>query len=1059
MCNSTIFQPLLKRRARCSKLAQSFFLVGLFLLFSASSVVAQQGNIVGTVTDMQTSESIPGVNIFIPDLGRGAATDADGEFGIQNVPFGTYELRASYIGYQTQSLTVEVNQDEVTLDIQLQPAVRGLQDVVVTAFGVEREQRSIGYSSQSVSTEELSRIPETNFVNSLQGKAAGVNITQGAGSVGSSSRITLRGVSSLTGDNEPLFIVDGVYIDNSNFDPADEFTNEPDFGNAAMDINPQNIKSITVLKGPNAAALYGARAANGVILIETKDGTGVIEEGIGVDVTSSVVFQDLLVLPDMQNEYGQGCGGEFQYVDGAGSGLCDGTDESWGPPLDGQMKVQWWTNGEEAPWVAHPDNVRDYFNTGSTVNNNIAVSGNYGESNFRLSATNVMQKGIFPNEKLQNNNISLSAGADISDQLRAEGRVSYTQTLGKNRPSLGYGSENPMQQLTQWFGRQVDIDRLRDYKAEDGTPRNWNYNYHDNPFWEQYENTNRQVRDRLIGNAKLQYDPVDWITFEANFGNDLYQERREEVVAINTLNDPQGNYSEDVYFVNQWRGDVSADVARQLSESFSLDARLGFELFRRSYENNYGEAPSLSTPGVYNLQNSAVRQTIVDYAEKKATNSIYGYTRFGYNDYLYLDITGRNDWSSTLPEDNNSYFYPSASMSFVFSDAFKIEADWFSFGKLRASWTQVGSDTDPFRLQQYFESTSPYGDLPTFTLPDRLSNSELKPQITDSWEFGGEIRFFNDRLGLDFTVYDQLTKDQITPVQISDASGYHEQIVNVGKISNRGVELTLNSTPVLQSDFQWDLTLNWATNKNEVEELAPGLDSYVHYDTWDVTVESRPGYEYGSLWGYGFLRDDQGNIIVDSDGIPEVDPTKKSFGSYMPDWTGSIYNSFSYKNLGLSFLVDIRQGGSLTSTTYMFGRYTGILEETLQGREEGFVFDGGRWADGAVKENGEPNDIPVSAEAFNKGTFFGNAESHIFEASYVKLREMRLSYRLPVDVVDSTPFRYVDFAVVGRNLWIISKDAPHIDPETAFNAGNIQGLESNQTPSLRSFGFNISFGL
>lgn len=1042
------------------KMLRSVLAIGLVFAFGAATLQAQTGTIEGNITNSETGAVLPSANVFINELGKGAASDAEGNFTIEDVPYGTYKLRVSFVGYQTKIVPVTVDAETVTVSITLSPGVRGLEDVVVTAFGVERENRSIGYSSQSINTEDLAKVRETNFINSLQGKAAGVNITQGSGAIGSSSRITIRGISSLTGDNEPLFIIDGVYIDNSNFDPAGEFDGEPDYGNAAADINPENIKSITVLKGPNAAALYGSRAANGAIIIETKDGTSAIREGIGARVNSTVTFQDVAVLPDLQNQYGQGCGGQFQYVNGAGAGLCDGVDESWGPPLDGTPRVQWWTGGDTAPWEAHPDNVRDYFETGHIINNDVSVAGNYGDSNFRLSATNVLQKGTIPNSKLQSNNVSLTAGANLSDEFRAEGRISYNQTIGKNRPALGYSAENPMQQLTQWFGRQVDIHKLKDYKDDQGNPRNWNYNYHDNPYWMQYENTNRQVRDRVIGSVNLQYDVSDWVTIEGHAGNDFYQERREEVIAVGTLNDPTGDYSEDTYVVNQWRANASINANRQLTEDISLDTRLGVEMFRRSFENNYGRAPALSTPGVYNLQNSAVRQIIGDTERSKATNSVYGYATFGYDDFLYLDITGRNDWSSTLPADNNSYFYPSASLSFIFTDAFDLGLDWMSFGKLRASWTQVGSDTNPFQLQQYFNSGSPFGDLPTYTVQNRISNANLKPQITESLELGGEVRFFDDRMGLDLTYYNSTTRDQITPVQVSAASGYTQQVVNVGEIANRGIEATLNTTPVLNSNFQWDLTLNFAKNHNEVISLARGLDTFVHGSTWDVTVESRPGEEYGALWGYGFLRDDDGNIVVDNSGVPILDTSqKRNFGSYMPDWTGSVYNSFSYQNFDLSFLVDIRSGGSLNSVTYMFGRYTGILEETLQGRESGFVFQGGRWADGAVKQNGEPNDISVGAETFNKLTFFGNAESHIFDASYVKLRELRLTYNLPVEWMDNLPFRNMSVSAVGRNLWIIHKNVPHIDPETAFNSGNVQGLESNQVPSVRTFGFNISFGL
>lgn len=1039
------------------RILRSVLMLVVACMFGVTSVMAQTSTIQGTVTDSETSETLPGVNVFIQSLNKGAATNSSGEYQIEEVPYGTYEIRLSYVGYNTKTVSVTVDEPTETVDLTMVSSVQRLDDVVVTAFGVEREQRSLGYSSQEVSAEELSQNPEVNFVNSLQGKVAGVNITQGSGAVGSSSRIVLRGVSSLTGENQPLFIIDGVYVDNSNFDQAGEFGGV-DYGNAAMDINSNNIKSISVLKGPNAAALYGSRASNGVIIIETKDGIRA-QEGIGVDVNSTVRVSDVAILPDMQNQYGQGSGGEFEYVDGAGGGVNDGTDESWGPPLNGQEKVQWWTNGETAPWVAHPDNVRSYFERGYVVNNNVALAGNYGRTNFRLSATNTFENGTIPNSKLQSNNFSLNAGVDLTEDFRAEGRVSYTQMIGDNRPQLGYSAENPMQQLTQWFGRQVDMDRLREYTQEDGSPRNWNYNYHDNVYWQQYKNTNQQQRDRVIGNINLEYDITNWFNLQGTIGTDFYRDSREEVIAMTTLNDPLGDYRQDNYFVNQWRSNITAHVDRQLTGSIDVDARVGVEHFKRDFRRTYGRAPSLIVPGVYTLSNSAIRPEVESRTAEKATNSVFGSATVGYNDYLYLDLTGRNDWSSTLPEDNNSYFYPSASLSFIFSDAFDLGLDWLSFGKVRASWTRVGSDTDPYALVPYFQNEGVFGNVPQYTVDNTLANANLEPEFTTSIEFGGELRFVDDRIGIDLTYYDSDRSNQIVPVQVSAASGYTSKYVNVGEVSNKGVEATLNLTPVLRSDFQWDVTVNWSKNNNEVVSLTEGLDTYIHYDTWDATIESRPGEEYGSIYGYGFLRDDQGNIVVDGDGIPITDTSeKKNLGSYQADWSGSIYNSISYQNFDLSFLIDIRQGGTLNSVTYMFGRYTGILEETLEGRDGSYVFDGERWADGAVKQDGSPNDIQVGAESFNKGTFFGNAESHTFDASYVKLRELRLGYSIPSQTLGNLPFRNVDLSLVGRNLWIIDKNVPHIDPETAFNTGNVQGLESNQIPSVRSFGFSVNLG-
>ncbi|MEX0660918.1 MAG: SusC/RagA family TonB-linked outer membrane protein [Balneolaceae bacterium] len=1038
---------------------KKLLLFSIMCLTSISFAFAQSSTISGTITDAETDEPIPQANVYITELQRGDATDFEGGYEISDVEHGTYMVRVSSVGYATVEESITVDDANTTFDFSLGADVRLLDDVVVTAFGVQREQRSLGYSSQSITAEEITNTRETNFVNALQGKVAGVEITSTSGQLGGSSRIVLRGVSSLSGENQPLFIVDGVYIDNSNFDPGDEFGGI-DYGNAAMDINPNDIASVSVLKGPNAAALYGSRAANGAIVITTKDGSAqAAGDGIGVTVNSMVTAEDILVLPDMQNRYGQGLGGEFSFVDGRGGGVNDGTDESWGPALDGQLISQW-PDGSERPWVANPDNVRDFFNTGVSANNNISVAGAYDNSNFRLSFTDLRQSGMFPEESLQRNTLSLSAGVQLTDDFQVDARANYYNLIGKNRAAVGYDASNPMQQLTQWFGRQLDIDRLRDsYIDEAGQPVNWNYNYHDNPYWIQNLNGNRQDRDRFVGNITSQYDVTDWLSFSGLVGTDFYTERRQNWTAVNTINDPNGEFYENVRYINELTGNFIINAERDLTNDFYLSARLGTEVQTRRYRFNEAEAPGLNVPFIYSITNSSVRPDVSDFKSDKRINSFFGAATFGYRDFLYLDITGRNDWSSTLPEANNSYFYPSASLSFIFTDAFNLDNQWLSYGKLRGGWTQVGNDTDPYQLLATYVSASPFGDIPSYSLQNTIPNIDLKPESITSVEVGTELRFANDRLGLDATYYTQTSKDQILPVQISRASGYEEQIVNAGEIRNSGIELALNIAPVQAETFQWNMTLNWSKNNNEVIELVDGLDALILGSSWDTTVEARPNEEFGTLYGTGFVRDDNGNIIVGDDGIPLLDTEIRPFGSYQADWKGGFLNSFNYRGVELSFLVDMKYGGKLTSTTYMFGRYTGILEETLDGRDGDYVFDGGRWADGAVKQDGSPNDIPVDAEAFNKATFFGNSESHIFDATYVKLRELRMGYTLPTTWFENLPFNSIDVALVGRNLWIIHKEAPHIDPETAFNTGNVQGLESNQFPSTRSLGFNVRFTL
>lgn len=1045
---------------------QILIVLVMVLAAGISGAYAQSGSIKGKLTDSATGESLPGANVMLRELNKGTATEPDGSFVLEDIPAGTYTLVATFVGYNTKSTTVDVGSGQVTVNMALVPTTVGLEDVVVTAFGVKREERSLGYSSQSVNSDDVTKARETNIVNSLQGKVAGVDITGSTGNVGGSSRIVLRGASSLSGDNQPLFIVDGVYIDNSNFDPANPSgwsTSEIDYGNAAMDINPDDIASITILKGPNAAALYGSRAANGAIVITTKDGSGA--NGFGVDIKSSTQFQSILEFPEYQNEYGQGkidANGvpRFSYVDGKGGGVFDAVGESWGPRLDdGLLIPQWWSGGEAVPWISHPNNTRDFFRGGAKLTNSVSVHGSYDKANFRLAATNLDQTGIVPNSKLKRTNIDFSGGMDITDRFRADAKVTYIATDALNRAEQGYNWNNVMFTIGQWFGRQVDMEKLRDYKTADGTMRNWS-GIHENPFWIQYENTNSQTRDRVIGSINLRYDLTDWLSVEGFTGNDWYQDRREARYAKGSHRTPDGEYTETIRYINEWSSRIMLKADRNLTKDVSLNMMVGGENLQNKYNMNSGHAAKLSLPGLYTLENAAVRPTLIDYQSKKEVNSLYGSASIGYKDYLYLDLTGRNDWSSTLPMDNNSYFYPSASLSFIFSDALDLNLSWLTYGKIRGGWTRVGSDTDPYQLAASYSSQQPIGNIPTYAISKTIPNKGLKPEQTESWELGTELRFFSNRLTFDFTYYKSNTSDQILPVQISRASGYEQQIINVGEIENHGVEMSLNATPLQMKSFRWDVTLNYTRNRNKVVSLAPGLDSYV-IGGRGASVEARPGDPFGTLYGTAYLRDDNGNIVVDDRGIPMRSNEIKGFGTYAPDWSGSVNNQFNYKNWAFSFLIDTKQGGVLHSDGYRWGRYSGVLKETLKGRIEPFVFDGGRYAAGAVKQDGSPNDIPIDMNtvyAYNRH-FYQITESTIFDASFIKLREVRLNYSLPRRILGSLPIKSVDVALVGRNLWIIKKHVPHIDPETALNASNMQGIESNQIPPVRTYGFNINISL
>ncbi len=1078
------------------KVLLNSLILGVMLLFGGLTQAYAQRTISGTVRDASSNTALPGVNVRVPHTSIGTATDENGKYSL-TVPANADSLEYTYIGYDSKTVAIG---NRTSIDVALKPQIEQFESVVVTALGVKRQQRSLGYSSQSISTQNVDKNPATNFVNNLQGKIAGVNITNSQGTVGSSTRIVLRGVSTLTGNNQPVFVVDGVIMDNSTFSNPGAYGGGQDYGNAIMDLNPDNIASITVLKGANAAALYGSRAANGAIIITTKSGSVQGQRGLGININSTVTFQTVSPqsLPVLQNVYGQGGYGQFAYVDGAGGGINDGQDESWGPKMSGQKKVQFFTNGNMAPWIAHPGNIKSYFNTGSTINNNFSVAGSNGNSNYRLSFENDNQTGTIPNSSLGRTNVSLATGLQLSKKLHATGNVTYIHRLTKNVPSVGYDSFNPMEQLTEWIGRQVDMNILRNYIGSqnvDGSYNefNWNYNYHNNPFWETYMDRDRQTRDRVFGRVQLSYDLTPSLNIRGYSGVDTYSELRKRLIAT-APNDGASAYNShgyyDEYHINNtdWTSDLIATFNKDVSPSLNVNAKLGAESVLEEYNTLDATATQLSIPGVFNLGNSAVPVNPSNTLSRKKTNSVYGEATFGFRNWLFLDLTGRNDWSSTLPKKNDSYFYPSASLSWVFTDALNLKSSWLNYGKLRASWASVGNDTNPYQLQVIYQSQGQFNGVPEFSIEHTLPNLNLKPEKIYSLELGGELRGIQNRVGLDVTYYRKATKDQILPVRISGASGFTNQYINAGEIDNNGVEVTLNLTPVQTSNFSWDWTFNWAKNNNKVISLAPGVNTYVMNNAWGITMEARPGYPVGTFFGPGYKYNSKGQLEVgvyqagDEANPNASDPSKevgyygayplstgiKSWGSYQPKWTGSISTTASYKNLSLSVLVDVKHGGEVYSVTNMFGNYTGILKSTLNGRQidwnnPGFVPKNAVVGDNGGLSNftvGQPFTTPTLAEDWAYNAYYGYAQPNIFDASYVKLRRVELTYTMPRKWIAGSPFSSIQLSLVGNNLWIIHKNAPNIDPETAFgNGNNVQGFESNQIPSVRSVGFDIRLSL
>ena len=1014
-----------------------------------------QDVVTGRVVAAGTNQPLSGVQVSVKGTTVGTLTSGEGTFSLR-VPAQADSLVFTYIGYATETAPVSNN-----LEIVLEEEALGLEGIVVTALGVERERRTLGYSVQDVQGEQITEVPEANLVNALKGNVAGIHVTN-AGPTGGSSRIVIRGASSITGNNQPLFIVDGIPVGNQS--PTLDGFGGIDYGNAIQDIAASDVESVSVLKGPNAAALYGSRAANGAVVITTKSGGGIESQGIGITATTSVMFDQPLRLPNYQNVYGQGVNGEFQFVDGAGAGVWDFVDESWGPRMNGQPIDQF--TGDAMPWVPHPDNVRDFFRTGQQWNTNVAIARASEDANVRLSFTNSQIDGMAPGNSIDWISLALKGGATVTDELSVEGSVNYVNQDGQNRPGTGYDEDNPMQSFV-WFGRQVDMDALRNFRCDGSEPTpctaggqyNWNYNYHNNPFWQQLVNTNADERDRVIGSAEANYQITDWLTLTGRAGRDWYRDHRKLNTALNSLDDAgDGGFQELTSFVAETNADLLLSGTRQITDDWSVSAAAGGNIRTNEFESSQVEVTALAAPDLFTIDNAAVTPDPDDHLQRKKVRSLYGSASFNYRGFLNLDFTGRNDWSSTLPEDNNSYFYPSVSAAFVFTDALGIESDWLSSGKVRASWTQVGNDTDPYQLGAVLNALQAWGTTPLYGISDTLPNPELRPEQTTAWEVGTDLGFFDERLGFVLTYYDNKTEDQIMAVQVSPATGYASQLLNAGTMRNRGVELLLRATPIdFEDGLTWDMTLNWAKNDSEVESLYADREALVLGTYWSLNIEAREGEPYGVLFGNGYLRDEQGRLLLDEEGIPQVDPNRRILGNYNPDWTAGIQNRFAYGPFSLSVLLDGQMGGDVFSATNWFGQYAGVLESTLRGREEDWCTPGivqeGVLPDGSINGDGV-DDVSVCPMDYYHGNF-GIQEAGISDASYLKLRELRLGYDLPASLLDRMGFSGGSVALIGRNLALWSK-IDNIDPETAFDASNVQGIEFGQFPTARSLGVSLS---
>lgn len=1072
--------------------------IHLFLLALAIGVIqgaAQVTTVRGIVTTEEDGEPVIGASVIVKGTSLGTVTDVNGRFELSGLPPSATRLLISYISLMAKEVAIAPQ-----VSVTLKSDTHLLDEVVVTALGISREKKALGYTAQEVKQNALVQGKDNNLLNSLSGKIAGVRITNTQGDVGS-SRIVIRGETSIAGENQPLFIVDGIPVDNSQLNAR---SSGRDFKNAIADLNPEDIKTLTVLKGPNAAALYGARAAHGAIVITTKGGDK-RQKGIGITLHSSTQVSFVATLPEFQNLFGQGAGGRFSYVDGKGAGVNDGVDESWGPRLDIGLLIPQFDSPLDAdgnrvatPWVSHPNNVRDYFRMGISTNSGISVARGDDKYQFRVGYNYEKQVSIVPDAGTNKTNISLNTDYHLAKWIVVGATANYIVYTAPSLPGSAtpsgsnVRSNSPMLQFL-WFGRQVDTNSLKaDYT------RNWNSSYYDNPFWSASYNTQSQERHRLIGDLHAEFRLTDGLNVRFRTSTDWYNDRRKSKVKWGSAGagSPYGSYAEDAYTVKENNTEVLATYIKQLNKNWGIDALLGFNVRNKQYENNYQAAPRLAVADLYTLTNS--RDPLISSNDfyRLRQYGLYGSIQLDYRRWAFLNITGRNDWSSTLPVDNNSYFYPSVTASVLLSEALGWRSKAVNYLKIRGGWSQVGADANPYQLATVFTSETAFNGNPLQSSSTIGMNPNLKPEKTSSIEAGFEAAFWDNRLYLDFTYYKTDSRNQILKLATTAASGYTSQVRNAGHIRNRGYEIQLGAVPIQTSKgFRWNLDLNYGANSSKVVKLDDEglITSYQLYSS-GIQILASVGEAYGTLFGTSYVRDANGNVVVDANGLPKISITNKTLGKFTPDWTGGISNTFSYRSLSLSFLIDASVGGSIFSNTNKTGKYTGVLANTLSGRD---AEHGGLWyytdamgnnvrlsespsysvsSDGlyyaqvngqstrvyqdgimveGVTESGSKNEEVVSAEKYYH-RIYSIAEANVYDASYVKLREVALSYRLPRLWTQKLHLQEASVTLTGRNLWTIYKSVPNIDPESALTTGNAQGVEAYSLPTTRSFGVNLS---
>lgn len=1023
-----------------------------------TGISQQNGKVTGVVED--ALGPVAGASVIIRGTTHGTMTDMDGNFTLDGLKNGDV-IQISFIGYTTQDIPYT---GQASLTVHLEEDTQKLDEVVVTALGMKRDKKALGYAMQELKGDDLLASREPNLANSLSGKVSGLQIVRSSNGVGGSSKIVLRGNSSLTGSNQPLIVVDGTPMDNFTGGVDDVWGNSgADMGNGLSDINPEDIESMTVLKGASAAALYGSRAGNGVILITTKSGRK--NEGLGITVNAGITAESIFLKPEMQNSFGQGSVGVYD----------NQSRMSWGPKAEGQTVTDW--RGLQVPLRTY-DNIDAFFRTGTSFNEGVSFQQNINGTSVFTSINRSDDAGITPESKLNKTNITLRATTflDKAEKWKVDAKVNYINMNAHNRPIQGVNPSNAFSTIYN-LPRSLNVAEFKDCVDEAGNMIWWDAsrNPQENPYWVTKYRQNNDTRNRLLGNVSLKYAPTNWFDIELRGGTDYYTTTKNEKVYAGGNTTPRGLYNEgsETFYENNYSFLATARKDNLLSRLGGF-VTFGGNLMMQERTKMNASAGELLVPDLFSLNNGINKPTVTSELIRRKMNSLYGSLQLNWDGYLFLDVTARNDWSSTMSKANRSYFYPSVSLSGVISDMLpKIGGsmpEWFTFAKVRASYAEVGNDLDPYQLYNNYTVGKDDNGNTTASPGQVLFNSDVRSELIKSWEAGFDVRFFQNRLGVDFAWYKTNATRQLLNLPLDPFAGYSSRKVNAGNIQNEGLEISLNGDifrSVNPQGFSWSATAQFSLNRNKIIDLYPGVTLYDIKTLDAIQIVAVQGGYYGDIYGQTFLRvtdkndPHYGQVIVGEDGLPLISTEKSKVGNQNPDWMLGLTNNFSYKGFNLSFLVDFRIGGDLYSATasnlYIRGNAAGTV---VNGDRQNFVVP-----NTVVRKDGGyvENTVPVTHqnywERIGSTGNYGLPEVFTYDATNIRLRNITLGYDFNRAMLKKTPFQRLRLSATCNNVWMIHYKLPGIDPESVSATNtNATGFENGAAPTSRSFTFNVTVG-